>query len=80
MTASHNPVRIASSLPYGAIVAHKTGTMPGVFNDVGIITSADGKHHIAIAIFTKKPALQDEKLALSIVGQIASLVYYAFVK
>jgi beta-lactamase class A len=78
MTASHNPVRIASALPPGAVVAHKTGTMPGVFNDVGIITSADGKHHIAIAIFTKKAVAQDENVALRVVGRIAREVYDTF--
>jgi len=80
MTKSHNPVRLASALPSGAIVAHKTGTMPGVFNDVGIITSADGKHHIAIAVFTKKTAVQNEDVALKVVGQIARQVYDAFAK
>ena len=80
MTKSHNPVRLAAALPPSAIVAHKTGTMPGVFNDVGIITSADGKHHIAIAVFTKKPAAQSEDVALKVVGQIARQVYDAFTR
>jgi beta-lactamase class A len=80
MTNSHNPVRLASALPPGTVVAHKTGTMPGVFNDVGIITSADGKHHIAIAVFTKKPAMQNEDVALRVVGQIARAVYDAFAR
>jgi len=75
MTASHNPVRLGSALPPGTIVTHKTGTMPGVFNDVGIITSADGKHHIAIAVFTKKPAAQNEDVALRVVSQIARAAY-----
>ena len=80
MTNSHNPVRLASALPSGTVLAHKTGTMPGVFNDVGIITSADGKHHIAIAVFTKKPAEQNEDVALRVVEQIARAVYDAFNK
>jgi beta-lactamase class A len=80
MTKSHNPIRIASALPSGAIVAHKTGTMPGVFNDVGIITSADGKHHIAIAVFTKKAAEQNEDVALKVVGHIARAVYDEFAR
>jgi len=80
MTKSHNPIRLASALPPGAIVAHKTGTMPGVFNDVGIITSADGKHHIAIAVFTKKAGEQNEDVALKVVGQIAREVYDAFTR
>jgi beta-lactamase class A len=80
MTNSHNPVRLASALPKGAVVSHKTGTMPGVFNDVGIITSADGKHHIAIAVFTKRTAGQNEDVALKVVGQIAREVYDAFTR
>jgi beta-lactamase class A len=78
MTKSHNPVRLASALPPSTVVAHKTGTMPGVFNDVGIITSVDGKHHIAIAIFTKKPAAQNDDVALKVVGQIARAIYDEF--
>lgn len=80
LTASHNPVRIASALPADAVVAHKTGTMPGVFNDAGIITSPDGKHHIVLAIFTKKKAAQNEEVALRVVGEIASAVYGAFAR
>lgn len=80
MTKSHNPVRLASALPHGAIVAHKTGTMPGVFNDVGIITSANGKHHIAIAVFTKKIVAQNDDDALRIVGQVASAIYDNFTR
>lgn len=80
MTASHNPVRLASALPPVTIVAHKTGTMPGVFNDVGIITSADGKHHIAIAVFTKKTSPQNEDVALRVVTQIARAVYDEFTR
>jgi beta-lactamase class A len=80
MTNSHNPIRLASALPSGTVVAHKTGTMPGVFNDVGIITSADGNHHIAIAVFTKKPSEQNDDVALRVVGQIARAVYDAFAR
>ena len=47
------PDRIRGGVPTDAAVAHKTGTMPGTLNDVGFITSPDGKHHIAIAVFTK---------------------------
>jgi beta-lactamase class A len=46
------PRRIKSAVP-GWTLAHKTGTMPGTVNDVGILTSADGKRHIVLAIFTK---------------------------
>jgi beta-lactamase class A len=47
------PDRIRAGIPADAALAHKTGTMPGTLNDAGIITTADGKHHIAIAVFTK---------------------------
>jgi len=80
MTNSHNPIRLASALPPGVKVMHKTGTMPGVFNDVGIITSPDGKHHIAIAVFTKKSSVQNDDVALRVVGQTARLVYENFAR
>lgn len=43
----------------GSIVAHKTGNMPGTANDVGIVSTIDGKHHIAIAVFTKASKMTD---------------------
>ena len=46
------PRRIKAGVPDATLV-HKTGTMPGTVNDVGILVSPDGKHHVAIAIFTK---------------------------
>lgn len=44
--------RIKAGVPGGARVAHRTGTMQGSTNDVGIVTMPDGSH-IAIAVFTK---------------------------
>jgi beta-lactamase class A len=45
----------------GSIVAHKTGNMPGTANDVGIVTTIDGKHHLAIAIFTKASKMSEDE-------------------
>jgi beta-lactamase class A len=45
--------RIKSAVPTGSVVAHKTGTMPGVVNDASIVTSPDGKDHVVIVIFSK---------------------------
>lgn len=45
--------RVKAGLPNGATFVHKTGTMPGTVNDVGIIVSPDGKQHIVLAVFTK---------------------------
>lgn len=53
--------RIRSIVPKGSVVAHKTGTMPGVANDVAIVTSPDGKNHYAIAVFSKA-GTSDEKV------------------
>ena len=40
-------------LPANTIVAHKTGTIGGTTNDVGIITLPDNAGHIALAVFVK---------------------------
>lgn len=45
--------RIKAVMPSGAVVAHKTGTMPGVVNDAAIVTSPDGRDHIVIVVFSK---------------------------
>ncbi len=42
--------RIKGMLPAGTPVAHKTGTLAGVSNDVGIVTLPNG-HSLAVAIF-----------------------------
>ena len=44
--------RIPAGLPEGTPVAHKTGTLAGISNDVGIVTLPD-KRRIAIALFTR---------------------------
>jgi beta-lactamase class A len=45
--------RIKGLLPRGTVVAHKTGSMGGVFDDVGIIYLPDNAGHVAIAVLTK---------------------------
>jgi beta-lactamase class A len=45
------PRRLKGLLPRGTTVAHKTGTMGGAINDVGIITLPDGAGHLAVAAF-----------------------------
>jgi beta-lactamase class A len=75
LTETKNPSRIGRLLPKGTIVAHKTGTMPGTLNDVGIITSPDHKHHIAIAIFTKAAKKSTDAERDQVVAEIARNVY-----
>lgn len=44
--------RLKGMLPAGTPVAHKTGTLAGISDDVGIVTLPNG-HHMAIAVFAK---------------------------
>jgi beta-lactamase class A len=70
--------RIKGMLPQGTDVAHKTGTLGGVANDVGVITLPNGLGHVAISIFTKssnKPEDAEEKA----VAEVARTVYDYFV-
>jgi beta-lactamase class A len=66
--------RIKGLLPKGAVVAHKTGTMPGTLNDVGIVTSSDGKLRFTIAILTKESRESVESRE-RLVAQIANEVW-----
>ena len=53
MSRTHTgPGRLKGLLPKGTPVAHKTGTIGGVANDVGYVTLPDGRR-FAIAVYTK---------------------------
>ena len=71
--------RIKAGVP-GATVAHKTGSMPGTANDVALITSADGKHHVAIAVFTKASKRDATADAEDDIAAIAAKVWAELVK
>ena len=49
--------RLKGLLPDGSIVAHKTGTIGGTTNDVGILTLPAGAGHVAISVFVKSSTL-----------------------
>jgi beta-lactamase class A len=72
------PRRIKSALPEGALLAHKTGSMPGVANDAGVITSPDGKDHIVIAIFTKGRKTSTTEEIDDAIAAVARQVYEEF--
>ena len=72
------PHRLQGKLPPDITIAHKTGTMPGTLNDAGIITSPDGKHHIAIAAFTKGAKRNQEAQQEAVIAEIAKAVYDAW--
>ncbi|MDP9192575.1 MAG: class A beta-lactamase [Acidobacteriota bacterium] len=65
--------RIKSVLPPGAVIAHKTGTMPGVVNDAAIVTSPDGKDHVVLVIFSKA-GTSPEKIREDDVAAVAKKV------
>jgi len=69
------PGRIRGLLPAGTPVAHKTGTMNGITDDVGIIGLPNG-HHLAVAIFETGaggPRAHDRKIA-----QLSRILYDHF--
>ena len=45
--------RLRGILPEGTEVAHKTGSIGGTTNDVGIVTLPNNAGHVAIAVFVK---------------------------
>ena len=72
------PKRMKAAVPAAATLAHKTGTMPGTVNDVGIITSPDNRNHIVIAVLTKagrKSTLEERE---AVIADITRAVYEAF--
>ncbi|HEX4945795.1 MAG TPA: serine hydrolase, partial [Blastocatellia bacterium] len=69
--------RLKGILPAGTEVAHKTGSIGGTTNDVGIITLPDNAGHVAIAVFIKsseKETPQRER----VIAEIARAVHDFF--
>ena len=46
--------RLKGLLPPGTVVAHKTGTIGGTTNDVGIVYLPEGAGHVVVAAFVKE--------------------------
>lgn len=53
------PDRLKGMLPPGTEVMHKTGTIGGTANDVGIITLPQGAGHVVVAAFIKESTLPE---------------------
>lgn len=69
--------RLKGMLPNETVVAHKTGTIGGVTNDVGIITLPYEAGHVAIAVLVKaseKEVIERERG----IAQIARAIYDFF--
>ncbi|URW75665.1 class A beta-lactamase [Sphingomonas donggukensis] len=57
--------RVKALLPAGTPWAHKTGTLPGISNDVGVMTLPNG-HRVALAVLSygeADPAKRDARIA-----------------
>jgi beta-lactamase class A len=70
--------RIKGLLPPSTDVAHKTGTLGGVANDIGFITLPGDAGHVAISVFTKGSARPEEASDRAI-AEVARTVYDYFV-
>jgi beta-lactamase class A len=69
--------RIKGLLPPNTVVAHKTGTIGGVVDDVGIIYLPDDAGHVAIAVMSKQTRATDVEVERAI-AQIARYAYDYF--
>jgi beta-lactamase class A len=69
--------RLRGLLPKGTPVAHKTGTIGGVANDVGFITLPDGRR-FAIAVYTKSSTtpVADQDRAIAEISRTLYDFYY----
>jgi beta-lactamase class A len=72
------PARLKGLLPAGTVVAHKTGSMGGTTNDVGLITLPAGAGHVAIAVFVKASAKEQPERERAI-AEVARTIYDYFV-
>ncbi len=69
--------RIKGMLPQGTEVAHKTGSVGGVVNDVGIITLPGKAGHVALSVFTKG-SYRAEEVSEKTVAELSRTIYDYF--
>jgi beta-lactamase class A len=69
------PHRIKGDLPPGTPVAHKTGTLAGVSDDVGVVTLPNG-HHLALAVFAQ--GMRSEAERDRTIAALGRLLYDGF--
>jgi beta-lactamase class A len=70
--------RIKGLLPPGTDVAHKTGSLGGVANDIGFIALPGDAGHVAISVFTKG-SVRPEEVSERAIAEISRTVYDYFV-
>ena len=69
--------RIKGLLPPDTAVSHKTGTIGGTTNDVGIVTLPEGAGHVVTVVFVKGSDLDVEKRERAI-AHVARAIYDYF--
>ena len=68
--------RIPGALPAGTPTAHKTGTLAGISNDVGIVTLPD-RSRFAVAVFTR--GIAEGPARAKVIADATRAAYDAFV-
>ena len=69
--------RIKGMLPDDTEVAHKTGTIGGTTNDIGVVTLPDSAGHLVLVIFIKNSEAEIEARE-RVIAQIARTLYDYF--
>lgn len=68
--------RIRGLLPKDVQVAHKTGTLGGTVDDVGIVYLPEGRGHVAISVLSRR--MRDRDAAERAIAEIARFAYDYF--
>ncbi|HAS6334093.1 TPA: class A beta-lactamase [Vibrio vulnificus] len=71
--------RLKGLLPKGTLVAHKTGTIGGVANDVGFVTLPDGRR-FAIVVYSKSSTTSEADRDLAIAEITRTLYDFYYLK
>jgi beta-lactamase class A len=67
------PHRLRSGFPGAVTIAAKTGTLPGIRNDVGVVTYPEGGRY-AVAVYTREESLEAVRPAVDAsVGKVARI-------
>jgi len=76
------PGRLKGLLPLGTRVAHKTGTIGGSTNDVGVIDLAGEAGHVVTVVLTKESRLPDGPAREAVIAHIGRAVhdYFTFTR
>jgi beta-lactamase class A len=68
--------RIPGLLPKDVAVAHKTGTLGGTVDDVGIVYLPEGRGHVAISVLSR--GMKDRDAAERAIAEVARYAYDYF--